>query len=131
MMVTSSPAASGQYTFQAGAMRPSSSGSATGSINVISSLAVTVAAGSAKGGQYQVSATVRANGAAAAGVDVTFTIVDPKGGSRVLSGSTNSSGAVAVTFRPRKNDPTGMYSVQALATLGSISSSGSATFSVR
>ncbi len=131
MMVTTSPAASGQYTFQAGAMRPSSSGSATGSINVISSLAVTVAASSVKGGQYQVSATVQANGAAATGVTVTFTIVDPRGGSRVLSGRTNTSGVATVTFRPRKNDPSGTYSVQALATLGSISSTGSVTFSVR
>jgi hypothetical protein len=131
MMVTSSPAASGQYTFQAGAVRPSSSGSVTGSINVISSLSVTVTASSIKGGQYQVSATVRANAAAAAGVSVSFTIVDSVGGSRVLSANTNSSGVATVTFRPRKNDPTGMYSVQAVATLGSISSSGSVTFSVR
>jgi hypothetical protein len=131
MMVTSSPAASGQYTFQAGAMRPTSSASATGTINVISSLSVTVAASSAKGGQYQMSATVRANGAAAAGVAVTFTIVDPMGGSRVLSGTTNTSGVATVAFRPRKNDPTGTYSVQALATLGSITNTGSVTFSVR
>jgi hypothetical protein len=103
----------------------------TGSINVISSLSVTVTASSIKGGQYQVSATVRANAAAAAGVGVSFTIVDSVGGSRVLSANTNSSGVATVTFRPRKNDPTGMYSVQAVATLGSISSSGSATFSVR
>src|SRR5262249_46338636 len=49
--VTSPSTASGQYSVQAGAMRPTMSGSDTEAINIISSFNVSVAAGSSKGGQ--------------------------------------------------------------------------------
>jgi len=129
--VTSAANASGQYSVQAGAMRPTMSGSDTETLNIISSFNVSLTAGSSKGGQYQVTATVTANSAPAAGVSVRFTIQDPNNGLRVLSATTNSSGVAAVSFRPGKRDPTGTYSVQAVATLNGISGSATGSFVVR
>jgi len=129
--VTSASNASGQYSVQAGAMRPTMSGSDTEALNIISSFNVSLTAASIKGGQYQVSATVSANSAPAAGVSVRFTIQDPNSGLRVLTATTNSSGVAAVSFRPGKRDPTGTYSVQAVATLNGISGSATGSFVVR
>jgi len=129
--VTSPSTASGQYSVQAGAMRPTMSGSDTEAINIISSFDVAVSAASGKGGQYLVSATVSANSAPVAGVSVRFTIQDPRNGLRVLSATTNSSGVATVSFKPGKRDPTGTYSVQAVATMNSISGSATGSFVVR
>ncbi len=129
--VTSASNANGQYSVQAGAMRPTMSGSDTESINIISSFTVGLTTSSGKGGQYQISATVRANSAPAAGVTVRFTIQDPASGLRVLSATTNTSGVATVSFKPGRRDPTGTYSVQAVATLNSLSGSATGSFVVR
>jgi hypothetical protein len=128
--LTSAANSSGQYAFQNGAMRSGPSASVTEAINIISSFNVTLSTGG-KGSGYQISAAVKANGAAVSGASVTFTLTDPRGGSRTLSATTNSSGVATVSFRPKRNDPSGTYAINAVASMGGVSGTASGTLTVR
>jgi hypothetical protein len=93
---------------------------------VANSLSVVLSA--TGGSQYQVSVTVKAGGVPSAGAQVTFVLVDPKGGSSSFSGTTNASGVATIKGRLKGKDPKGTYAVTVSATSGNLTGSASGSF---
>jgi hypothetical protein len=126
LTVTPSMTASGTSSFTASANRTGStgpSGSTSGSISVSAGsttpaepLSVTASATNTRG-TVQLRATVTADGPVA-GASVSFRVVDPRGGSRTFSATSNTSGVASTSMKVRPKDPSGTYTVQVTATSG-------------
>ncbi len=121
LAVTAEANSSGTYSFTVSAVNGNSTytGYATTSVVVASKLDVTVIASqsTSKGGSsINMSATVMIGHLAVPGASVTFTLrrPTPEDGTTTLSGTTDSNGKVAVSYKLNKRkDPSGSYKVTA------------------
>jgi hypothetical protein len=148
--LTLSPGSSGSSTLQAtpaasaangfynvgvsatNAAAPSYTGSATATYVVSNSpsVSLTVSANpsSASAGQtVMVNATVVSGGSPETGASVTVTVAPPGGRTQTMTGTTDSNGAVSLSYKLSKRAAKGTYQVQANAN----SASGSTTFAVQ
>jgi hypothetical protein len=121
----SSPA--GAYGFQVNATRSGPSGSASGSLTIVTALDVAVTA-AASGSQYTLTATVGAGGVAASGAAVSFRVTDPAGAMTTINATTNASGVATAKFRPARRGPSGLYQVRATATGSGLTGVGNTMF---
>jgi len=78
-----------------------------------------------KGGNYEVTAIVRADGAPVSGATVDFRVTDSEGGVRTFAATTDSGGEAVIRFKPRGKDPRGSYTVEAVASAGGMTASAS------
>lgn len=78
-----------------------------------------------------ISSKVTSSGTPVAGASVTVIVRDPTGKTSTLSSTTTSDGVARITYSMRsKTAPTGTYGLTSTAKIGSVSGSGTATFSV-
>jgi hypothetical protein len=135
LWVTPPATAVGTSTFTATATRTGSSGpsgSTTGTIAVSDpnppvAMSMTAAAINNRG-NVQLTASVVRGLIPVSGASVSFRVVDPKGGSRTVSSTTNSSGTATTSLKLRPKDPSGTYQVQATATSGTSTAAASTSF---
>jgi len=130
--------ANGLYTASLGAANAqTASYSATlpRDISVFSSLGVSVATNQSSytsGSTVVMTANVSASDSPVSGASVSFVLTKPNGKTASASAVTNSSGVATFSYRTnKKQDPTGIYSVNAAASLSGISGSGATSFAVR
>jgi uncharacterized membrane protein len=130
--MTAPAGSTGTYGFSVSSVRLNTSGangSASGSVTVVTGLAVTASA-SKSGGGYQLSATVNAGSGAVKNATVKFTLTDSQGKVTTFSGTTSSSGTVSVKNALKNNAAKGTYTMQVTATSGSLAGSTTTTFTV-
>ena len=102
-------------------------GSTAGAVTVISSLATTLQIAKSGAG-YKFTVTVRAGSSPIAGASVAVVVTGPTGVIVPLSGTTNSSGVVSLTFKPGRKDPRGVYQVVATAGFAGMTGTASGSF---
>jgi hypothetical protein len=144
LQVTSAAGASGFYTVPinaANTVAPASAASVASTVSVSSSLTVTTAANPSsytlptRGNSttYATITTSVASGATAvSGAAVKVTITDPAGVASTLSATTSSAGTASVSYpMSNRNAKRGTYGVKTTGTMGSITSTATASFAVK
>ena len=134
---SSANTADGTYNFDVTAANASNSSVASSgkaSYVLVSGLAVSVTSGAAKYSRSQtasVSATIKAAGAPAGSASVTFTMTKPNGAIMTQTVMTGSDGRATFSYKfDRKRDPTGAYTVRAVANAKGYFGQASTGFSV-
>jgi len=127
--------AAGTYAVNASAANGTFSGTGSANATVVAPPAVVVSVGSATYAPRAIvsmSASVTSGGSPAAGASVTFTLTRPNGKTTSKTVTAGSNGIAVWNYRLGPKDPKGNYSVSAVATYNSLSStSNTATFSVQ
>ncbi len=125
----------GTYGVNANAANGSFTGSGSANVTVVAPPSVVVSVGSATyapRATVSMSAAVTSGGSPAAGASVTFTMTRPNGKTTSKTVTAGSNGVATWNYRLGPKDPKGSYSVSAVATYNSLSStSNTATFSVQ
>lgn len=128
----------GFYSIALGASNsnsPSYSASASVNVAVYSSLGVSASPSQASYTRTQtasVTAYISANGSPTAGANVTFTMTKSNGSRVTVNAISAADGSAVFTYRfNKRQDPTGTYSVSAVASLNGVSGNGSTSFEVR
>ncbi len=109
-------------------------GSATATYVVASSLNVAVTTDRASYTRKQtasITAAVSSGEAAVSGASVSFTITKPAGLVSSQNATTGSNGTATVQFRPRRQDPSGVYRVRADANANGVTGSAETSFVVQ
>jgi len=78
-----------------------------------------------------ISASVKSGSSPVNGAKVTFAITQPNGSVTNLSATTNASGIASASYRLGRKNVGGTYRVDATATSGGLSGTGSTQFSVQ
>ena len=78
-----------------------------------------------------INTSATANGSPAVGANVTFTLTRADGTVVIGSAITEANGSAVFTYRFRKRDPIGTYTVSVNANLNGVSGNGSTNFAVR
>lgn len=138
LQVSSSPgSAAGSYNFTVTATNSADAAykkSASGALNLISSLNVTAATDKPSYSRNQpvnMTATVTSGGVPQADVNVTFTVTKPNGSMVSGNSTTGANGVATYNIRLRKKDPVGSYKLKAIGSMGSVSGTGTASFVVQ
>ena len=105
---------------------PGPGGSASATVNVVSSLGVTLSIVKSNG--YQISATVKAGSTPVSGLPVSFSVRNPLGKISTSTATTNSSGLAKITIRLKGRDPKGTYSVTATASSAGLAGTATGSF---
>ena len=79
---------------------------------------------------FTFTAVVRADGNPVSGAAVAFKVTDPSGSIRTLSATTSGSGVATASFKPRRKDPKGTYTVQAAVVVSGQTATATAQFVV-
>jgi hypothetical protein len=130
LTVTPPPGTIGTSSVAASAARLASSGpggSASVSVNVVSSLGVTLSTATS-GNAIAISARVLAGSNPVSGAKVTFTVKNPLGKTTTSSATTSSSGVATLKLRMKPKDPKGTYTVQATATSAGLTGTATGSF---
>jgi hypothetical protein len=136
-LTVTSPASTvaGSYSVGVSAQNSSASGyeaSASATYEVAPSVAVSTSSPSYKqGGSVYVTVAVNSGGSSVSGDSVNCTVTGPGGTKMSATGTTGTNGSTMITFKLKRNAPTGTYQALGVAAVNGVSGSGATNFTVQ
>ena len=127
--------ATGSFGFNASATDSTTglAANTSGSVSILGNLNVTASAVVTKSGKTRyatITVGVTNGSLSVSGATVTVTITKPTGATSTVSATTGSTGAATVKYSIRAKDPSGIYSVRAVAAASGASGSATTSFTL-